>query len=75
VDLPNSGLELGSLALQVDPSAELLGKPEDPMNSMKGKKDMKLKDKPLKSLGVQYNTGENWRSSSKRNEEAESKQK
>ena len=71
MDLPNSGLELGSLALQVDSSAELLGKPEDPMNSMKGKKDMKLKDKPLKSLGVQYATGEEQRNSATKNEDAE----
>ena len=56
-------------------SSILLGKPENPLNSMKGQKDMKLKDEPLKSLGVPYTTGENWRSSSKRNEEAELKQK
>ena len=31
---------------------------ENPMNSVKGQKDMTLKDKLLRSVGVQYATGE-----------------
>ena len=31
---------------------------ENPMNSVKGQKDMSLKDKLLRSVGVQYATGE-----------------
>ena len=45
------------------------------MNSMKRQKDMTLKDEFPRSLGAQYATGEEWRNSSKRNEEAEPKQK
>ena len=41
---------------------------------MKGQKDMKLEDEPPRSVGVQYATGEEQRNSSRRNEEAESKQ-
>ena len=48
---------------------------ENPMNSMKRQKDMTLKDEFPRSLGAQYATGEEWRNSSKRNEEAEPKQK
>ena len=36
---------------------------------------MTLKDEPSRSVGVQYATGENWRNSSRKNEEAEPKQK
>ena len=36
---------------------------------------MTLKDEPLKSVGVQYATGGEWRNSSRRNEEAEPKKK
>ena len=45
------------------------------MNSMKRQKDRTLKDVLPKSVGAQYVTGEEWRNSSRRNEEAEPKQK
>ena len=51
------------------------------MNSMKRQKDMTLKDErptptPLPRLvGAQYVPGEEWRNSSRRNEEAEPNQK
>ena len=48
---------------------------ENPMNSMKRQKDMTLRDEFPRSLGAQYATGEEWRNSSRRNEEAEPKQK
>ena len=49
---------------------------ENPMNSMKRQKDRTLKDEPLpRSIGVQYTTGVQQRNSSRRNEEAEPKQK
>ena len=55
---------------------------ENPMNSMKRQKDMTLKDELPRSVGAQYVTGEEWRNrekewrnSSKKNEEAEQKQK
>ena len=46
---------------------------ENPMNSMKRQKDMTLKDERLWLVGAQYTTGEEWRNSSRRNEEAEPK--
>ena len=49
--------------------------PENPMNSMKRQKYMKLEDEPPRSVGVQYGIGEEWRNSSRNNEEAEPKQK
>ena len=48
---------------------------ENPMNSMKRQKYMKLEDEPPRSVGVQYGIGEEWRNSSRNNEEAEPKQK
>ena len=45
------------------------------MNSMKRQKDMTLKDEPPRSVVVQYATREEQRNSSRRNEEAEPKQK
>jgi len=45
------------------------------MNSIKGQKDVKLEDEPPRSVGVQYATGEEQINSSKKNEEAEPKQK
>ena len=42
------------------------------MNSMKRQKDMTMKDELSRSVGVQYATGEEWRNSSRRNEEADS---
>ena len=44
---------------------------ENPMNSMKREKDMTLKDELPRSTGAQYATGEDWRNSSRKNEEAE----
>ena len=48
---------------------------ENPVNSMKRQKDMTLKDELPSSVGAQYATGEQRRNSSRRNEEAEPKQK
>ena len=45
------------------------------MNSMKRQKEMTLKDEPPGLVGVQYAAGEERRNSSRRNEEAEPKQK
>ena len=45
------------------------------MNSMKRQKDRTLKDEPPRSIGAQYATGEEWRSSPRRNEEVEPKWK
>ena len=46
-----------------------------PMNSMKRQKDRTLKDELPRSVGAQYATGEEWRNSSKKNEEMEPKRK
>ena len=48
---------------------------ENPMNIMKRQKYMILKDEAPRAVVVQYATGEEWRSSSRRNEEAEPKWK
>ena len=45
------------------------------MNSMKRQKDRTLKDELPRSVGVQYTTGNQWRNNSRKNEEAEPKQK
>ena len=45
------------------------------MNSMKRQKDMTQKDEIPRSVGAQYATGEEQRNNSRRNEEAEPKQK
>ena len=45
------------------------------MNSMKRQKSMILKDKLPRSIDAQYATGEEWRNSSRKNEETETKQK
>ena len=45
------------------------------MSSMKRQKDMTLKDELLRSVGAQYATGEEQRTSSRKKEEAETKQK
>ena len=45
------------------------------MNSVKRQKDMTLKDELPRSIGAQYATGEEWRNSSRKNEETETKQK
>ena len=49
--------------------------PENPMNSMKSRKDRTLKDELPRSVGPQYATGDQWRTNSRRNEETEPKQK
>ena len=43
------------------------------MNNVKRQKAMTLKDELHRSVGAQYATGEEWRNSSRRNEEAETK--
>ena len=45
------------------------------MNSMKRQKDMTLKNELPRLVGVQYATGNQWRNSSRKNEETEPKQK
>ena len=47
----------------------------DPMNSMKRQKDRTLKDELPRSVFAQYATGDQWRNSSRKNEEAKQKQK
>ena len=46
---------------------------ENPMDSVKRLKDVTLKDEYPKSVGAQYATGEEWRNSSRKNEETEPK--
>ena len=48
---------------------------ENPMNSMKRRKDMTLKDELPRSGGAQYATEEEWRNNSRKNDETEPKQK
>ena len=48
---------------------------ENPMNSVKRQKDMTLKDELPRSVGAPYATGEEWRNSSRKNEETEPKRK
>ena len=48
---------------------------ENPMNSMKRQKDSTMKDELHRSVGAQYATGEEWRNTSRKNEEMEPKQK
>ena len=48
---------------------------ENPINSMKRQKDRTLKDELPRSIGAQNATGEEWRNNSRKNEEAEPKQK
>ena len=45
------------------------------MNSMKRQKDWIQKDELPRLVGAQYATGEKWRNKSRKNEEAEPKQK
>ena len=45
------------------------------MNSMKRQKDRTLQDELPRSVGAQYATGDQWRNSSRSNEETEPKQK
>jgi len=44
------------------------------MNSMERQKDRTLKDEVPKSVGAQYATREDWRNSSRKNEEAEQRE-
>ena len=48
---------------------------ETPVNSMKRQKGMTLNDELLRSVETQYATGEEWRNTPEKNEEAEPKQK
>ena len=48
---------------------------ESPMNSRKRQKDRTLEDKLLRSVGTQSAIGNEWRNNSRKNEEAEPKQK
>ena len=48
---------------------------ENSMNSMKRQRDMTLKDELPRSVGAQYAKREEWRNSSRRNEEPEPKWK
>ena len=48
---------------------------ENPMNSMKRQNDRILTEKLPRSVGAQYATGDQWRNNSRKNEEAEPKQK
>ena len=45
------------------------------MNSMKRQNDRILKEELPRSVGAQYATGDQWRNNSRKNEEAEPKQK
>ena len=45
------------------------------VDSMKRQKVIKWKDELPRTVGAQYATGEEWRNSSRKNEEAEPKQK
>ena len=47
---------------------------ENPVNSMKRQKDMTLKDEFPRSGGAQYATGEDWRNTSRKNEDREPNQ-
>ena len=47
---------------------------EKPMNSMKRQKDRTLKEELSRSVGAQYATGVQWRNTSRKSEEMESKQ-
>ena len=48
---------------------------ENPMNSLKRKKDRTLKDGLPRLVGAQYATGDQWRNNSRKTEEMEPKQK
>ena len=48
---------------------------ENPMNSMKRQKGRTLKDELPRSVGAQYDTGDQWRNNSRKNEGMEPKQK
>ena len=62
-------------------TGEGVGKPlqysclENPMNSMKRQKYRTLKDELPRLVGAQYDTADEWRNNSRKNEEMEPKQK
>ena len=66
---------------ETGPTGEGSGQPlqysclENPMNSLKRKKDRTLKDELPKLVAAQYATGDQWKSNSRKNEETEPKQK
>ena len=66
---------------KTSPTGKGNGKPlqysclENPMNSIKRQKDMTLKDELPRSVGAQYDTGEEWRNNFRKNEEMEPKHK
>ena len=62
-------------------TGEVNGKPlqnsclENPMSSMKKQNDRILKEELPRSVGAQYDTGDQWRNNSRKNEGMEPKQK
>ena len=48
---------------------------ENHLNRMKRQKVMTLKDELPRSVGAQYDIGDQWRNNSRKNEETETKQK
>ena len=48
---------------------------ENPMNSMKRQNDRILKEELPRSVGDQYDIGDQWRNNSRKNEEMKPKQK
>ena len=48
---------------------------ENPMNSMKRRKDRTLKDELPRSVGTQYASRDHWRNNSRKNEQTEPRQK
>ena len=62
-------------------TGEVNGKPlqysclENPMSSMKRQNDRTPKEELLRSLGIQYATGDQWKNNSRKNEGMEPKQK
>ena len=48
---------------------------ENPMTSMKRKKDRTLKEELPRSVGAQYATGDQWKNNSRKNEGTEPKQR
>ena len=48
---------------------------ENPMNRMKRQNDRRLKEELTRSVGAQYDTGDQWGNNSRKNEGMEPKQK
>ena len=78
---PQNGQVMDESSDQMWSTGEGNGKPlqysclKNPMNSVKRQKDGTLKDELPRSVGGQYATGEQWRNTSRKNEETEPKQK